>query len=62
MPIAVVWKGGLGISSRASSDATTVRPLSSTALPAVSMVSITAAPGAFPARIEARKRTTTNSA
>ena len=62
IPTTLVRKGWLGTRITADSEARTARPLTSTALPALSMVSATASSGWRPARSAARKRTTTNSA
>ena len=62
IPSALVRNGWLGTIMTAASDASTATPLTSTALPALSIVSATASTGRSPARSAARKRTTTKSA
>jgi hypothetical protein len=69
MPSAMLRKAGLGTSSTADSDRSTVRALKATALPAVAIVSSTEStmaalsPGSTPRRCRAaRKRTTRNRA
>ena len=68
MPRAMLRKAGLGTSKMAPRDPSTVRALKATALPAVSIVSATAATTLAIAwldsspRSAARKRTTMNSA
>ncbi len=53
--------GWLGTTMIAPSAASTATPLTSTALPALSIVSATASSGRRPARSAARNRTTTKS-
>ena len=62
IPSALVRNGWLGTTITADTEARTARPLTSTALPALSIVSPTASSGRSPARSAARKRTTTKSA
>jgi hypothetical protein len=62
IPSALVRNGWLGTSITADSEARTARALTSTARPALSIVSPMASSGRRPARSAARKRTTTKSA
>ena len=62
IPNALVRNGWLGTTMTAASEASTAMPLTSTALPALSIVSATASTGRRPPRSAARKRTTTKSA
>ena len=62
IPSGTERNAGTGTSVTASSAATTVSPLTRTALPAVAIVSAVAARGASPAASAARKRTTMKSA
>ena len=62
MPSGTERKAGTGTSVTASSAAMTVRPLISTALPAVAIVSAVASRGARPAASAERKRATMKSA
>ena len=62
IPSGTVRNAGTGTSVRASSAAMTVRPLTSTALPAVAIVSAVASRGASPSASAERKRTTMKSA
>ena len=62
IPSALVRNGWLGTTITADTEARTARPLTSTALPALSIVSPTASSGRNPARSAARKRTTTKRA
>ena len=62
IPTTLVRNGWLGTRITADSDASTARPLTSTALPALSIVSPTASSGLSPVRSASRKRTTTNRA
>ena len=62
MPSALVRNGWLGTTITADSDASSAGPLTSTARPALAIVSATASSGRKPDRSAARKRTTTNSA
>ena len=57
IPSAIERKAGLGTSITAESEISTVRPLKSTALPAVSIVTATASTGSRPSPKSApRKR------
>ena len=62
IPSGTERNAGTGTSVTASSAARTVRPLTSTALPAVAIVTAVASRGASPAASAERKRTTRNSA
>ena len=62
IPSAVDRNAGLGTSITADSETSTVSPETSTAFPAVSIVTVTASRTASPAASAPRKRSTTNSA